>query len=86
MQITIISPERSIFDGPATSVTAPAYDGDVGILPKHAAFMTLLGKGTLTVKDGDATRSFKVDGGFLQVLNDVIHVVAEHAEGDADAT
>ena len=45
-----------MFDGPAESVVAPAFDGLVGILPRHAPFMTLLGTGTLTVRGGGAAR------------------------------
>ena len=43
MQVTVISPEASMFDGEADAVVAPAFDGEVGILPNHAPFMTLLG-------------------------------------------
>jgi F-type H+-transporting ATPase subunit epsilon len=85
MRVTIISPERSIFDGDATAVVAPAYDGEVGILPRHAPFMTLLGDGRLTVRQSDAVQSYHVWGGFLQVVNDVVKVVAEYAEGEANA-
>ncbi len=85
MRVSIISPEKSVFDGEATSVIAPAYDGKVGILPRHAPFMTLIGDGTLTVRqDGDATREFHVRGGFLQVMNDAVNVVAEYAEGETN--
>ncbi|MFQ5702549.1 MAG: F0F1 ATP synthase subunit epsilon [Gemmatimonadales bacterium] len=80
MRVTIISPERSVFDGDATSVVAPAYDGQVGILPRHAPFMSLLGDGTLTVRQGTSATMFEVRGGFLQVLDDVVSVIAEHAE------
>ena len=45
MRVTVISPEQSVFEGDADSVIAPAYDGMVGILPKHAPFLTLLGEG-----------------------------------------
>ncbi|UCG84957.1 MAG: ATP synthase F1 subunit epsilon [Gemmatimonadota bacterium] len=84
MRVTIISPERSVFDGEATSVVAPAYDGMVGILPRHAPFMTLLGDGTLTVRQDDSTREFHVRGGFLQILDDTVNVVAEHAGGEGN--
>src|SRR2546422_1908835 len=50
MHVTVISPERAVFDGAADAVVAPAFDGQVGILPGHAPFMTLLGKGVLTVR------------------------------------
>jgi F-type H+-transporting ATPase subunit epsilon len=83
MRVTVISPEDSVFDGEATAVVAPAYDGEVGILPKHAPFMTLLGEGKLTVRqEGGADKIFRVRGGILQVMDDVVNVVAEYAEGE----
>ena len=80
MQVTVISPDGSIFDGSAESLRAPAYDGEVGILPHHAPFMTLLGEGTLSVRVAGGQRSFRVQGGFLQVVGNVVRVVAEHAK------
>jgi len=80
MHVTVISPEAAIFDGQADAVTAPAYDGSLGVLPKHAPMMTLLGDGILSVRQGDSTRRFKVRGGFLQVVHDTVRVVAEHVQ------
>ena len=82
MRVTIISPERAIFDGECTAVVAPAYDGEVGILPRHAPFMTLLGDGKLTVRQDAESSVFRVRGGFLQVANNVVNIVTEHAEGE----
>jgi F-type H+-transporting ATPase subunit epsilon len=47
MKALVISPERVLFEGEVTSVFAPAFDGEVGILPKHAPMVTLLGRGVL---------------------------------------
>lgn len=80
MRVTVISPDGSIFDGEAESLQAPAYDGQVGILPHHAPFMTLLGDGTLHVRVAGGERAFDVRGGFLQVVGNVVRVVAEHAK------
>jgi F-type H+-transporting ATPase subunit epsilon len=80
MRVTLIAPERSLYDGEATSVVAPAFDGLVGVLPGHAPFLTVLGSGTLTVSGHDGTDRFTVAGGFLQVAGDVVRVVAERAE------
>lgn len=80
MRVTLIAPERSLYDREATSVVAPAFDGLVGVLPGHAPFLTVLGSGTLTVSRRDATDQFNVAGGFLQVVGDVVRVVAERAE------
>jgi F-type H+-transporting ATPase subunit epsilon len=86
MRVTVISPEAAIFDGEADAVTAPAFDGQVGILPRHAPFMTLLGRGPLVVHAGAVTHRFAVDGGFLQAVNNTVRVVAEHVKGDANAS
>jgi F-type H+-transporting ATPase subunit epsilon len=82
MRVTVISPEASIFDGEADAVTAPAYDGQVGILPRHAPFMTLLGRGPLVVTSGGNSHRFRVEGGFLQVRSNTVRVVAEQVKGD----
>ena len=62
LNVSVISPEKTMFEGSVDSVVAPAYDGEVGILPGHAPMMTLLGKGTLKLgPDGKAGR-FSVEG------------------------
>lgn len=85
MRVTVISPEAAIFDGEADSVIAPAFDGQVGILPRHAPFMTLLGRGPLEVKAGTTTHRFTVNGGFLQAVNNTVRVVAEQVKGAGNA-
>jgi F-type H+-transporting ATPase subunit epsilon len=83
MRISVISPERTLYEGDATSVVAPAYDGELGILAGHAPLMTLLGRGTLRVTRGTEERRFTVEGGFLQVVDDVVRVVTEKAQSVA---
>ncbi|HET9150743.1 MAG TPA: ATP synthase F1 subunit epsilon [Gemmatimonadales bacterium] len=82
MHVTVISPDAKMFDGQADAVVAPAFDGEVGILPHHAPLMTLLGDGMLVVREGTAERRFRVRGGFLQVVGEQVRVVAEHAQGE----
>ena len=79
LQVSVISPERTLFDGEATQVVAPAYDGEVGILTGHAPMMALLGRGTLRVSEGGGERRFTVEGGFLQVVDNRVRVVTEKA-------
>lgn len=75
-----------MFDGEAEAVIAPAFDGQVGILPNHAPFMTLLGEGTLTVRRAEAVSRFSVRGGFLQVVDNRVRVVTEHVQGESHAS
>jgi F-type H+-transporting ATPase subunit epsilon len=86
MHVTVISPASSMFDGEADGVIAPAFDGEVGILPNHAPFMTLLGEGTLTVRRGGTVDRFAIRGGFLQVVDNRVRVVAEHVQGESHAS
>jgi F-type H+-transporting ATPase subunit epsilon len=78
LTVSVISPEAIVFEGTTESVVAPAFDGDVGILTGHAPMMTLLGKGELRLGSGGGSR-FRVEGGFLQVVEDQVRVVTEHA-------
>lgn len=79
LKVSVISPERVLFEGSARGVIAPAFDGEVGILPLHAPLMTVLGKGTVRLDTGDGERRFEVSGGFLQVIDNQVRVVTEHA-------
>ena len=76
LHVSVISPEASLFEGDASSVIVPAFDGEVGILTGHAPMMTLLGKGELRI-DGAAGRKFTIEGGFLQVLGNNVRIVTE---------
>ena len=79
LTVSVISPERTIFEGQAELVVAPAWDGEVGILRGHAPMMVLLGEGDLRVKNGGQEQRFHVAGGFLQVADDVVTVLSERA-------
>jgi F-type H+-transporting ATPase subunit epsilon len=77
LHVSVISPEASLYEGDATSVVAPAFDGEVGILTGHAPMMTLLGKGDLRVEGAGGKKQFAIEGGFLQVVNNQVRVVTE---------
>ena len=79
LNVSVISPEKTLFEGSVDSVVAPAYDGEVGILPGHAPMLTLLGKGTLKLGAEGRAGRFSVEGGFLQVVDNAVRVVTERA-------
>jgi F-type H+-transporting ATPase subunit epsilon len=79
LRVSVISPERTLFEGEVESLVAPAFDGEVGILGGHAPMMTLLGRGELRLGAGAEARRFAVAGGFLQVVDDQVRVVTEQA-------
>ena len=77
LRIAVISPTDVGFEGSGESVIVPAYDGLMGILYGHAPMMTLLGSGDVTVRDGAVTHHVPVSGGFLQVVDNQVSVLAE---------
>lgn len=79
LTVSVISPEAMLFEGTTDEVVAPAFDGMVGILTGHAPMMTLLGRGTLRIGSGAGARTFTVEGGFLQVVDNQVRVVTEKA-------
>ncbi|MEO5569277.1 MAG: ATP synthase F1 subunit epsilon [Gemmatimonadaceae bacterium] len=79
LKVSVISPEAAVFEGTTDSVVAPGFDGEFGILSEHAPMMTLLGKGVLRIGTGAETRSFRIEGGFLQVVGNAVRVVTEKA-------
>jgi len=85
MHVVVVTPERTLYDGRASAVVAPAYDGLVGILPRHAPFLSLLGTGPLVVRSAEGDQHFAVAGGFVQVVDNVVRLVAEQAEPAAAA-
>lgn len=77
--LSVISPERTLFEGPARFVVVPAYDGEIGILHDHAPLMALLGEGPLRVETETGSLRFHVSGGFVQVVNNEVSVLSEEA-------
>ncbi len=80
LKVSVISPEKTLFEGEVDSLVAPAYDGELGVLPQHAPLMTLLGRGELRLGAGGSAGRFRVAGGFMQVIHDQVRVVTESAE------
>jgi F-type H+-transporting ATPase subunit epsilon len=79
LAVEVVSPEAILYHGQAASVVAPAFDGLVGILPRHAPMLALLGRGVLTLKTTAGEKRFSVGGGFVQVSQNVVRVVTEQA-------
>lgn len=80
LTVSVVSPEKTLFEGEADSLVAPAFDGDVGILPMHAPMLTLLGSGELRLQAPAGERRFAIFGGFLEVADDRVRIVTERAE------
>jgi F-type H+-transporting ATPase subunit epsilon len=79
LRVSVITPEATIYEGEADQVVAPAFNGSLGILRGHAPLMALLGTGTLRIERGGHSERYTVSGGFLQVVDNTVTVLSEHA-------
>ena len=77
LTVSVITPERVVFEGVAEQVIAPAWDGKLGILVGHAPLMALLSTGEVRVDAPDGEKRFDVSGGFIQVADDNVVVLTE---------
>lgn len=79
LQFSLVSPEREVFNGLVDQVDAAGVEGDFGVLPDHAPFMTALREGQVTVIDGASRRVFDVHSGFADVNAEGLTILAEQA-------
>lgn len=81
LTVEVITGERSLFsESGVEMVSAPGAEGTLGILPNHAALITLLDAGELVIKKGGSEDRMVVFGGFLEVLDNKVLILADSAE------
>lgn len=78
--VEVITPERLALSEEADFLAAPAYEGEVGILPGHAPMLCQLQPGALRLISGESARLFAISGGFMEVRPHKVEVFAETAE------
>ncbi|MEJ7837908.1 MAG: F0F1 ATP synthase subunit epsilon [Thermomicrobiales bacterium] len=81
LNVEIVTGERSVYKADDVDmVVAPGADGELGILPSHAALITLLATGEIRIKRGNQEESLVSFGGFLEVVNDKVLILSDSAE------
>lgn len=81
LTVEIITGERVVYhQDDVDMVVAPGLEGTLGILPSHAALVSLLSQGELRVKKGGSEESLVVFGGFIEILDDRVIILADSAE------
>ena len=77
LRLRLYTPEHELLDADVEEVTAPGAYGEIGVLPKHAALVTTLAEGVLSYKRGGSTTRVQIGGGFAEVRDDVMTVLAD---------
>ncbi|MDP1668347.1 F0F1 ATP synthase subunit epsilon [Phaeovulum sp.] len=86
MQFDLVSPERRLASVAAREVRIPGADGDLTAMPGHAALITTLRPGILTVVSAEGTADYAVTGGFAEISADAVTVLAERGLPKAEVT
>jgi len=84
LKIVIVTPETTTLDKSVDSVTLPMMDGLAGVLPGHAPMIGRLGPGELRAINGALVERFYVDGGFVQIDNNVVSVLTGRSVSAAE--
>jgi F-type H+-transporting ATPase subunit epsilon len=80
LQLEVVTPERRVLSESVNSVTVPGRGGEMGILPGHAPLISELQTGVLSYTEDGTTFQLHVSGGFVEVNDDRVSVLAEIAE------
>ncbi|MEO0426467.1 MAG: ATP synthase F1 subunit epsilon [Pseudomonadota bacterium] len=86
MNFEIVSPEARLATMEAQSVTVPGAEGELTAMPMHAPFLTALRPGVVTARSGAGEERYVVTGGFVEITNEQVGVIAQDAAkaGDVD--
>src|SRR4051794_22094180 len=80
LQCVVVTPERTILDESVEFVALPLYDGEIGIAPGRAPLIGRLGFGEMRTNVDHTIHRYFVDGGFVQVRDDVVTVLTGRAQ------
>lgn len=80
LHVDVVTAERLVFSDDVDIVTAPGSAGELGILARHAALLTTLQPGALRIRKGTDEVDLAISGGFLEVRNSRVLVLADSAE------
>jgi F-type H+-transporting ATPase subunit epsilon len=79
LQCVVVTPEKTLLDERVQFVALPLFDGEIGILPGRAPLIGRLGYGELRTRADSTTNRYFIDGGFVQVRDDIVTVLTHRA-------
>lgn len=75
----VVTPEATSLEEKAEFVALPLYDGELGVAPGHSPMIGRLGFGEMRLRTGGKVSRYYIDGGFVQVADDVVSVLTNRA-------
>jgi F-type H+-transporting ATPase subunit epsilon len=84
IRLRVVTPTRLVLDEDVDEATAQGELGEFGVLPNHIAFLSTLVAGELSYKQGASKKTLAISGGYAEVLDNVMTVLAPAAEFAAE--
>ena len=84
IKLRVVTPSRLVLEEEVDEVSAPGELGEFGVLPNHISFLSTLVAGEMSYKQGAARHSLVIGGGYAEVLDNVMTVLAPAAEFPAE--
>jgi F-type H+-transporting ATPase subunit epsilon len=84
LHLEITTPENTIYNDDVNQITATTVEGEITVLPDHINLLTRLSPGEMIVKKGSLTQSVAITGGFMEVLDNKISILADYAIREQD--
>ncbi|MDO8733679.1 MAG: ATP synthase F1 subunit epsilon [Elusimicrobiota bacterium] len=78
--LEIITPEKVAYKEEVEQISIPAFEGEMGVLPGHIDYLTMLNPGEIRIKKDDELKLFAVSGGFAEIHPKNVVVLCETAE------
>lgn len=79
IHLEIVTPDHPVASEEVDEVTLPGLEGEFGVLPQHTTFLTRLGNGPLSYRQGSQSKTIQIAGGFCEVRDDQVTVLADSA-------
>ena len=79
LRVVVVTPETTLLDDAADFVALPLFDGEIGIAPLHSPMIGRLGFGEMRIVRNEVERRIYVDGGFVQVADNVVSVLTNRS-------
>ncbi len=77
MDVTILTPDKKLFEGTADRVGAPGTDGEFEVLADHAPLVAALTQGVVLVTSGRDLTPIDISGGFLEVIDNRVSLIVQ---------
>lgn len=84
LQLEIVTPLKTVYKEGVDEIVVPTINGQITILPQHVGLLTKIQPGELLIKNNSSLQSIAITGGFIEVANNKVTILADYAVRSED--